>query len=134
MPAKHYIDNEAKIIFTTWEGAATNAEFINALKKYQKDIQCNLAYIDYNEIFDFSNATLFEISINGMLDMGRIGAQTDHLFTNKKLALVVGSYFAFGTAKLYETYRNLGIESSKEIRVFKDRNKAIIWAQTKGLK
>ena len=130
MPAKHHIDNETNLIITTWEGDATESEFIETLKKYQKDIQCDPDYIHYNEIFDLSKATNIKITVSGLINVGRTASQTDHLFSNKKLALIVSSNMAFGIARMYETYRNMGINTSKKIRVFKNESKALKWARS----
>jgi len=128
MPAKHFIDDEANLITTTWEGGATDIEFLEALEEYQKNIQCNPDYINYNEIFDLSKADNIRLTINGMINIGRTASSTDHLFSHKKLALIVSSNIAFSLARMYEVYRNMGISSCKKIRVFKNEREAIEWA------
>ncbi len=129
MPAKHHIDDEASLIITTWDGDVTDSEFIAILQKYQKDIQCKADYINYNEIFDIRNAAIIKLTIDGLLKIGRTASKTDHLFTYKKLAFVVNSNRAFALARMYGTLRNMGLSSSKKMRVFKDINKAIAWAE-----
>ena len=129
MPAKHHIDNEANLIITTWEGEATNIEFLEALREYQKNIQSNPDYTNYNEIFNMSKASKIRLTIDGLLDIGRTASKTDHLFTHKKLALIVSSNIAYSLAKMYEFYRNMGINSCKKIRIFKNENEAIEWAK-----
>ena len=130
MPAKYHIEDEANIIIIKWEGNITTSELIEVIKEYQKNIQRNPDYINYNEIFDASTVTKIRITINGLLKVGRTASKTDHLFTNKKLAIIVSSNWAFRIARLYETYRNMGVESCKKIRVFKDENEAITWAKS----
>ena len=129
MPAKHYIDDKASLITTTWEGDATDIELLKALREYQKNIQSNPDYINYNEVFDLSKADKIRVTINGMINIGQTGSKTDHLFTQKKLALIVGSNVAFSLAKMYEVYRNMGINSCKTIRVFKNEQEAIKWVR-----
>ncbi len=129
MTAKHRIDSEAKLLITTWEGDITDIKFIQALIQYQKEIQCNPDYVDYNEIFNVRKATGISVKIDGFLELGRVAAKTDHLFVDKKLALVVGSNLAFGLANMYVAYRNMGIKSCKTIRVFKNEDKAYAWAK-----
>ena len=131
MPAKHHIDNESNLIVTTWEGDASETGFIKVLLKYQKNIQCHPDYIDYNEIFNLSDATNLKITIGGLMSIGRVASRTDHLFAHKKLALIVGSNMAFSFARMYEAYRNIGIRSSKKIRVFKNESKALEWVKEK---
>lgn len=129
MTARHRIDNEAKLLITTWEGDITDIKFIEVLKQYQKEIQCTPDYVDYNEIFNVSQATNIRVKIDGLLELGRVAARTDHLFVDKKLAVIVGSNLAFGLANMYAAYRNMGIKSCKTIRVFKNEDKAYAWAK-----
>jgi len=129
MTTEHRIDHEAKLLITTWEGDITDIKFIEALKQYQKEIQCNPDYVDYNEVFNVSKATNVKVKIDGLLELGRVAAKTDHLFVDKKLAVIVGSNLAFGLANMYAAYRNMGIKSCKTIRVFKDENTAYAWAK-----
>ncbi len=131
MPAKHHIDDEAKLIITAWDGNVTDVEFIESLREYQNNIQCKPEYNDYNEVFDVRKATIIKLTINGLLKIGRIASKTDHLFTYKKLAFVVSSSRALALASMYGTYRNMGISSSKKMRVFKSKNEAIQWARKK---
>ena len=66
MPASHHIDNNNKIIVTVWEGEANDADFIDAMKKYQDEVQCKPEYIHYNEILDFSKVTNVNVTIDGV--------------------------------------------------------------------
>jgi len=130
MAAEHHINNETKIILTRWEGDVTQEDFIEALKNYQKNIQCKAEYLEYNEVFDVSNAAMINLTISGLLAIGRTASKTDHLFSCKKLALIVGTAKAFTLARMYQIYRNMGVSSCKEIRVFKSKNEAVAWAKS----
>lgn len=130
MSAKHHIDNENNLLFTVWEGDASESEFIDVLKKYQADIQCDPDYVHYNEVLDLGNAANIRVKISGLINIGHIASQTDHLFSNKKLAIVVSSNMVFGLIRIYEAYRNIGARSPKEMQVFKSKSKAIEWAKS----
>jgi len=129
MPAKHHIDDTVHIITTTWRGDATDSELLDSLKKYQTNIQCKPEYLNYNEIFDLSKANNVRLTINGLINIGLIASNIDYLFIHKKLALIVNSNLVFGFARMYESYRNMGIKSSKKIRVFKNLENAIEWTR-----
>ena len=128
MPAEHYIDDTSHIVTTTWKGNAIDSEFLESLKEYKNNIQCKPEYFNYNEIFDLSKADNIKLTINGLINIGRMASNTDHLFSHKKLTLIVASNSAFGIARMYETYRNMGISCCKTIRVFKNEIKTIEWA------
>ena len=131
MPAKHFIDKEAKIIVTTWVGDAVDIEFIEAITKYQKDIQLNPEYIEYNEVADFCKITSIKLTPKGLKTIGRIASKTDQYKFNSKLALVVSSGAAFNLARIYASFRNIQNGTNKEIRIFKSEVEAMGWAQNK---
>jgi len=130
MPAEHHIDHENNLIITTWEGAATDTEFLEVLSEYQKNILCAPDCNTYNEVFDVSQATEINITIEGLLKIGREASKTDHLFTHKKLAFIVSSDWAFSLVRTYEFYRTIGKKSSKKVSVFKNKDEAIAWAKS----
>ena len=129
MPAHHHIDNKAQLIITTWEGEARDIEFIEAIKKYQNDIQNYPNYINYNELVDFSNVTGIKLTTKGIKKIGQIASMTDHISTNRKLAFIVSSNLAFGLARMYEIYRSFSAKALKEIRIFKTKKDAFEWIQ-----
>ena len=130
MPATHHIDNKAKLIITFWEGDATDTECLEVLKEYQKNIQCNPDYVNYNEVFDLTNAAKIRVSISGLINIGSIASKTDHLFTNKKLALITSSNITFHFLRMYEYYRNFGVSSCKKIHVFRNKDEAYAWVKS----
>ena len=132
MSAIHNIDNENKLIVTTWEGEACDVEFIEAIKKYQSSIQNNPNYINYNEVVDCRKITKLKLTSEGIKTIGTIASATDTEKTHKKLALIVSSNLAFGLARMYQTYRSFSKTANKEIRVFKNESEALKWTQNKN--
>lgn len=132
MPAKHYIDKEAKLIVTKWEGDAVDIEFIEAIIKYQKDIQLHPEYIDYNEVANFCKVTSIKLTPEGMKRIVKIASKTDQYKFNSRLALVVCSGTAFNLARIYASFRNIQNGTNKEIRIFKNETEAMNWAQNKA--
>jgi len=126
MPAKHDIDIEAKLLITTWEGVAVDAEFIEALKNYQKNIQSNSAHSGFNEIVNLTKITNIKITLKGLKSISSIALLTDNN-VRSKLAFIVSSKRAFSLVKLYSAYRSLGKKSSKEINVFYNEKDAFEW-------
>jgi len=129
MPANHKIDTKSQLLITTWEGAAHDIEFIEAIKKYQEDIQNHPDYIDYNEIVDFSKVTGIKLTTEGIKNIGQIASMTDHNEVNRKLAFIVSTSLAFGLARMYEVYRSFSKKSNKEIRIFKTEQDAFEWVK-----
>ena len=127
MPAKHNIDNSSQLLITTWEGEAVDIDFIEAIKKYQQDIQNNSDYHHFNEIVDLTNITGIKLTTNGIKHISSIASNTDINRVSTKLDLIVSSNLAFGLARMYEAYRSLSKDVNKEIRVFKNATDAFEW-------
>ena len=129
MPAIHSIDDKAKLLVTVWEGEATDENFEAALKKYIEDFRSNTDYYAYNELVDLTKANPIKISIKGLLSMGRIATQSNADESQKRMALVVESDFAYSLANMYIFYRNAGKRNRKKIAVFTDQLKAYKWVK-----
>ena len=129
MPANHHIDHKTKLIVTRWEGIARDFEIIDAIKKYQEEIQNKPDYIHYNEVVDFRKMTSTQITVEGIKKIAHIASTTVHSETTRKLALIVNSNLAFGLARMYETYRKFSKNANKEIGVFKNEKDAFEWVQ-----
>lgn len=127
MPAHHVIDKKNRLIVTTWDGDVVDIDLIEALKKYQQDIQGHPAYLGYNEIVDFSTVGKIKVTTEGIKNIGRIASITDQNGTDRKLAFIVSSDLAFGLARMYEVYRGVTRETNKELRTFKNNDDAYKW-------
>lgn len=128
MPATHRIDNEAKLIITTWDGEATDTSLINALIAYQKNIQKNPEYDSYAEIIDFRDTPVTSVTIDGIKSLAKIAAQTDEGRAGNKVAIIVSSSLAYNLVRLYAVYRNFGRKKKKQVQVYKDEREAYEWA------
>jgi len=129
MPANHYIDNKRQLIITTWEGEAHDNELIEAIKKYQKDIQNQPDCINYNELVDFSNVTNMKLTVEEIINIGEVSLITDKEEVHRKQAFVVSSNLVFGLGRMYQAYRSFSDKACKEIRIFKNENDALEWLE-----
>ena len=129
MPANHYVDTKRQLIITTWEGKAHDIEFIEAIRKYQKDIQSHPDYINFNEIVNLSGVTGYKLTAEGIRSIGKIASSTDKTDANKKLAIIVSTTLAYGLARMYEAYRSFSKKAHKKINIFKNESDALEWIQ-----
>jgi len=129
MPAKHVIDIKDKLLITTWEGDATDIDFIEGLKEYQKNIQSKSEYCGFNEVLDLTGITGIKLTIDGLKRIGRVASTTDSKDINTKLAFIVSSKLAYGLVRMYEVLRTFSTKSTKTIRVFKKESDAFEWVQ-----
>ena len=127
MPAYHTIDHTSKLIVTTWTGEVTDAEFFEALKKYQDEIQRNQNFSGYNEVLDLTNIASINLSSEGIEHLAERASLTDTDSYHRRFAIIVGSPLAYGLARMYAIYRGLIKSRTKTLRVFNDRKKAFEW-------
>ncbi len=129
MPAKHVIDIKAMLLITTWEGEAIDNKFIEAIKKYQADIQSNSGYHGFNEVVDLTKVTKIKLTTKGIKNIGSIASSTDKTGVETKLAIIVSSNLAFGLARMYEALRSFSTNSTKIVKVFKNESDAFEWVK-----
>ena len=131
MPAQHKIDNNKRLITTIWLGEAVDGELIDALTKYQREIKSQPDYFSYNEIVDFSQASSFKLSTQGIMTLAHIATNADIQGVKTKLAIVVNNSLAFGLGRMYVTYRSLAPRGIKDARVFMSYHDALEWIEAK---
>lgn len=127
MPAKHLIDDNNRLVITTWAGTMDDEEMICAYLDYLKKIKTLPQYIPYNEIVDVSMADEINLSVEGIKELGEIASNADSENIKTKLAIVVKSNLAFGLARMYQVYRSFSPRANKELRVFKKNIDALEW-------
>ena len=127
MPANHHIDTDAQLLITTWEGTATDNQFIEAIKNYQEKIQSKPEHHSFNEYINLCKVTEVDLTTKGLRTITEIASSTDEDAVKKKLALVVNSTLIYGIAKLYEAYRTIANSAGKEIHVFNNEKDALEW-------
>ena len=130
MPATHHIDKENKIIFTGWHGEPSGSNLIDALNIYFRDIKSKPELKDYNELVDFSDTKGLKLSIDVLIELGKIASKFDKS-GNHKLAIVVNSSLAYGIARMYGVYRNYNPQSNKKVNVFRSKTEAMAWIESK---
>ncbi len=128
MPANHYIDEENKIIFTEWHGEPSDSDLVDALNIYLNEIKSKPELDSFNELVDFSGTRGLKLSIDVLIELGKMASKFDKPGTNK-LAIVVSSSVAYGFARMYGIYRSYNPQSSKEVRVFKIKEEALKWLE-----
>jgi hypothetical protein len=132
MPANHRIDTDARIIFTSWEGDATDADLYEALKLYYENIRNKSDNSDFDEVVSFSNAATVKVSAKGMMDLAKLASSADQPGVNTRLAFVTSSSLTRSFANLYATYRSVILKTGKTIRVFDNDENALKWISTES--
>ncbi|MCK5467171.1 MAG: hypothetical protein KAI99_01635 [Cyclobacteriaceae bacterium] len=129
MPASHNIDKENKIIFTSWYGEPENNDLVDALNIYLRDIKSSSDLDGFNELLDFSEIKGVNLSINALIELGKIASKFDKP-GNNKLAIVVSSPLTYGLARMYGAYRNFNPQSNKKVLAFRSKEEAMVWLKS----
>ena len=135
MPAVHFIDEENKVIFTTWNGEPSDSDLVEALNNYFSNIKNKPELSDFNELVDFSDTRGVKLSINTLIELGKVASRYDkppQTADRGKLAIVVTSSLAYGLARMYGIYREYNPQSNKEVLVFRNRDEAVAWLKSEN--
>jgi len=127
MPALHKIDDDNRLITTTWTGEATDAGLIDAFLQYHRDVKGKPEYYAYNEIVDFSKTDDFNLSLDGLRKLVNMTSSKDVHGVKTKLAIVVTLPSAYGLARMYEIFRSIRPNTTKELRIFREYSHAVAW-------
>jgi hypothetical protein len=76
---------------------------------------------------DFSTTSGFSLSSDGVRILVQKAAAMDVQGVKTKLAIIVSIPVAYGLGRMYEMYRSLVPNNSKEVRVFKNYRDALEW-------
>lgn len=132
MTVKHDIDDEGKLITTTFSDDVIDNDLVEILNRYFRDIKSQPQYVHYNEIIDLRAAKRFKLDAHTIRELAKISSTYDNKEVRTKLVLLASSMLAFGFAKIYEVARKFGSKSSKEVRVFKTTEDALAWFNEDG--
>lgn len=128
MLVSHRIDNESKIIITTFAPEEANLNiFLETLKDYHADLRYLPEFQKYDELVDFRPITSINITASELKELSIFASSTDSQESITKLALLIDSRPAFTLAKIYEMVRNFNPASKKRVKVFQSMDDALRW-------
>ena len=88
MPVLHKIDDDAKLILQSGLEMPLTVNFLDALAKYQQNIKSLPRYASYNEILDFSGASNFLLSSEGIKKLAHMASMNDSQGVRPNLQLL----------------------------------------------
>ena len=123
MPITFELNNNDGYFISTWAGVISNAEILAAYKDFFEGEEWSPRL---NELADISQAYLFNVTGNGLLQLAEYVQQ---VYKENELALVKTSAYCpkdlpFYMAKLYEAWTEV---SPENIKVSRDIHEAVLW-------
>ena len=121
MPIEFTIDHARRLVTATGRGTLTGHDVFG----YQRDVWSRADVQGYNELLDMRAVEHIDLpSVDNMRALAELSASMDAHETSSKFAIVATSDEAFGLSRMYETYRHLEGQSTKQVAVFRTLNEA----------
>lgn len=120
MGIEYKIDHERRLVWATGRETLTGDDVMS----YQRDVWSSPAVKGYNELMDMSGVEHFDLPTAKQLkELAGVSAAMDAQGSSK-FAIVAPRDEAFGVGRMYEMYRRLDRQSTKEVGVFRTLDEA----------
>jgi hypothetical protein len=129
MPISFSINPKNGYSIAKFEGRISDEELLNAYKAFYTGKDW---WPGQNELVDFSDADLKEITVEGMRNLAEFAESVfkAHNIPLVKTALYAPKDFPFGLSRMYEA---ISYESPENVRVFRDIVEAEMWLKIENI-
>jgi len=129
MPIEYRIDHERRLVFGKGQGILTDKDIFG----YQREVWSRTDVGGYNELMDMSDVDHIVLaSGNRVHDLAQLSAGMDAKSAGSKFAIVAPSEEAFGLGRMYQIYRELEAQSTKQVGVFHTMDEALAFLGIEG--
>ena len=125
MPIDYKIDTVQRRVVATAYGTLTDADVFD----YQRAVWSRADVAGFDEIVDMRAVKIVELPRPGgerLRELAATSASMDPQ-TSSRFAIVAPDDLAFGLGRMYAAYRDVERRSTKEVRVFRTTEEAIVW-------
>jgi hypothetical protein len=124
MPIEFRIDHYRKLVMARGHGVFTHEEIMG----YQREAWSRPDVVGYDELVDMTDVTRIDAtSVDGVRQIAATAAAMDDPDVHSRLAIVAPQDIAYGLGRMYEVYRGLNTQSTKEVSVFRTMAEALAW-------
>jgi hypothetical protein len=121
VPLNYWVDHRQRLVVAKGVGLISDDEVFT----YQREAWSTPELAGYVELVDFSDVERIDLpSIDRIRELAELAAGMDPNLGSLKLAVVATRDFAYGLARMYETYRELQPGSAKPVGVFRTLREA----------
>jgi len=96
---------------------------------YQKTVWSDPAIHGYDELIDFRALAQIEITTEGLEKVAAVAAGMDAAAGAGRFAIVTGDTLSFGLSRMYEAFREIDENSSRQLMVFQRLEDALEWLE-----
>jgi hypothetical protein len=123
MKIKYQIDHEQRLVLARARGILTEDDITD----YQREAWSRDDVVGYDELLDLTEVEQVKLtSTDSIEEFARLAISMD-VQTTTRFAIVADQDLLFGLGRMYETYRNLDRQSTKQAGVFRSREEALTW-------
>ena len=122
MPIEFRIDHDNRRVLAKGLGRLSDEDVFD----YQRDVWSREDVAGYDELMDMRQVDSIESpSTERIRELASLSAEMDSPKKASKFAIVATTPEAFGLGRMYEAYRGLHAESTKQVGVFKTMDEAL---------
>ena len=122
MPIEFSIDHEKRLVRAKGSGTLSDEDVFS----YQRDVWSRPEVAGYHELMDMSEVRQIALpSMDRVRDLAKLSASMDAEKAASKFAIVAPFDLAFGLGRMYEMYRDLQAQSTKQVGVFRTLQEAL---------
>jgi hypothetical protein len=124
MPLEYRIDQERRVVFVTATGLLADEEVFG----YQREVWSRSDVAGFDEVIDMGAVEdLVGSSGDRVKALADLASTMDVPGASSRLAIVAPQDFAYGLARMFETYRSMSQRGSKVVSVFRSMQAALDW-------
>ena len=127
MPIEFSIDHEKRLVRAKGRGTLSDEDVFS----YQRNVWAEVA--GYDELMDMSEVNQIALpSMDRVRDLAKLSASMDAEKAASRFAIVAPFDLAFGLGRMYEMYRDLQAQSTKQVGVFRTLKEALEFLGVEG--
>ena len=124
MPIEYQIDHARRVVFARGIGSIAGEDLFS----YQRDVWSRPEVAGYDELADMTDVRHIVNPTSGQIrKLADLSASMDNPASLSRFAIVAPHGLAFGLGRMYEIYREMNEQSTKQCRVFRTRPEALEW-------
>jgi hypothetical protein len=129
MKIEYQVDHEQQLVLAKARKVLAEDDIFN----YQREVWSRNDVVGYNELLDLSEVERVELtSTDSIEEFARLAVSMDVPATATRFAIIAPTDLMFGLGRMYEAYRNLNEQSTKQAQVFRSRHEAMAWLSARS--
>jgi hypothetical protein len=127
---EYRIDHKRRLVLTKGRGTLTDADVFG----YQREVWSRPDVAGYSELMDMSEIVHIAVpSQDRVRELAKLSAGMDDLSKGSKFAIFAPTDAAYGLGRMYQTFRDLQRQGTKQVGVFRTLEEALVFLEIEGV-